>query len=95
MADNFRDTDDGEVLGIDDGVATGSPHAVSADAEEFEPTLRVRRFLSASSTQGRNKLRPIHFTGCFAGGDQDSHGAIVRDEVGSESAANGGPQLES
>ena len=36
MAENFGDADDGKIFGVDDGVASGGPHAVSADAEEFE-----------------------------------------------------------
>ena len=36
MAENFRDADHREVLGVHDGVAPRGPHAVSASAEEFE-----------------------------------------------------------
>ncbi len=40
MAENFGDADDGKIFRVDDGVAAGGAHALSADAEEFE--LRVR-----------------------------------------------------
>ena len=36
VAENFGDADDGEIFGVDDGVASGGAHAVAADAEEFE-----------------------------------------------------------
>ncbi len=36
MAEDFRDADHGEIFRINDSVAAGSAHAVSANAEEFE-----------------------------------------------------------
>ena len=43
MAEDFGDADDGEVFGVDDCVAAGGAHAVSADAEEFEGRIGRRR----------------------------------------------------
>src|SRR5207302_7087804 len=41
MAKDFCDSDDGKLLGIDDGVASGGAHALSANPEELElPCLR-------------------------------------------------------
>jgi hypothetical protein len=58
-AEDFGDTDDREFFRVDDGVAAGSAHAVSADAEEFE-----LRFVAA---HGFDELCAIHFSGSFAG----------------------------
>ena len=70
MAEDFGDADDGEILGIDDGVAAGGAHALAADAEELE-----RRIAAA---QGFDQLRAVHFPRSFTGGDQDSQESIVR-----------------
>jgi len=58
MAEDFRDADDREILGVDNGIAAGGAHAVSTAAEEFE--------LRAAAMQGLNELRPIHFPGSLA-----------------------------
>src|SRR5713226_5279412 len=36
MAEDFGDADDGEVLGVDDNLATGSAHAVATRAKELK-----------------------------------------------------------
>ncbi len=59
MAEDFGDADDREILGVDDRVAAGGAHAVSADAEKFE--LRV------AAVQSFDELRAVHFSGSFAG----------------------------
>src|ERR1700722_1436043 len=69
MAEDFGDADDGEVFGVDDGVASGGAHAVGADAEEFE------RWVAAA--QGFDELSAVHFTRSFAGGDENSHGEVL------------------
>src|SRR5207253_10819081 len=61
MAENFCDSDNGKLLGIDDGVASGGAHALSANPGEFE-----RRIISA---QRLHKLRAIHFAGSLPGRD--------------------------
>src|SRR5271165_4662026 len=66
VAEDFGDADYGQVFCVDDGVAPGGAHAVSADAEEFEGRV--------AAAQGFDELGAIHFTGGFSGGDQDSHG---------------------
>src|SRR5580658_9329185 len=35
MAEDFSDADDRKIFGVDDGVAAGGAHPVSADTEEF------------------------------------------------------------
>ena len=65
-AENLGDADDGEVFGVDDGLAPGSPHAIAADAEEAKPTLRVRWVLAGRAPQRINQLRPIHLPRSFA-----------------------------
>src|SRR5579864_1282174 len=41
MAENLGDADNRKILGVDDRLAPGGPHAVSAHAKEFKPALRV------------------------------------------------------
>src|SRR5258708_3079012 len=36
VAENLGDADDGKIFRVDDGVAAGGAHALSADAEEFK-----------------------------------------------------------
>ena len=74
MADDLSDTDDGEVFGVDDDVAAGGAHAVSARAEE-------RDAAGDSSAQSFNQLRSIHFARSFARRDQNLHAAIVRERA--------------
>ena len=69
MADDFGNADDGEVLGVDNRVASGGAHAVSAHAEKF------RRRIAAS--QSLDELSAVHFTGGLARGDENSHASIV------------------
>ena len=69
MAQDFGDADDGEIAGIDEGVAACLAHARAAHAEELERGI--------APPQGLDELRAIHFTGSLAGRDQDSHGDIV------------------
>ncbi len=59
VAEDFGDADDGEIFRVDDRVAAGGTHAVSADAEEFK--LRVE------AMQGIDELGAVHFSGSFAG----------------------------
>jgi hypothetical protein len=59
VAEDFGDADYGKIFRVDDGVAAGGAHAVSADAEEFK--------LRFAAMQGFNKLRAVHFPGSFAG----------------------------
>ena len=66
MAENLRDADDGKVSRVDDDVASGRAHALSAGTEELE-----RRSLP---TQHFNQLRAIHFARSFTGGNQNLHG---------------------
>ncbi len=69
MAEDFGDADDGEVFGVDDRVAAGGAHAVSADTEEFEGRI--------AAAQGFDELRAVHFPRSFASRDQDSQESIV------------------
>src|SRR5207249_11387876 len=69
MTEDFCDSDDGKLLGIDDGVASSGAHALSSYPEELE-----RRIISA---QRLHKLRAIHFAGSLPGRDQDEHAGIV------------------
>src|ERR1700686_3037741 len=41
MAKNLGDANDRKILGVDDSLASGSPHALPAHPKEFKPTLRV------------------------------------------------------
>ena len=43
MADDFRNADHGEIFGVDDRVASGGAHAVSAHAEKFQDGSRRRK----------------------------------------------------
>ena len=79
--EDLRDADNRELFGVDDGVASRSPHAVSAHPEELKswkglcgdsrPRLsggaKLRSFSLGSPLQCFNQLRPIHFPGSFAG----------------------------
>jgi len=91
MADYLGDADDGEIFGIDHRFAADSPHAFSAYAKEFQlqclcgdsrPRLSRGAKLRCSSIGGPmesfNQLRAVHFPGSFAGGDQNSHRAILK-----------------
>jgi hypothetical protein len=69
MAEDFGDADDGEVFGVDNCVAAGGAHAVSADAEEFKG--------SVAASQGFDELSAVHFPRSFASRDQDSQESIV------------------
>ncbi len=70
MAEDFGDADDGEIFGVNDGIASGGAHALATDTEEFERgILTAQRF---------DELRAIHFSGGFAGRDEDAHGGIVK-----------------
>ena len=40
MAEDFSDPDDRQILCVDNGVAAGGAHAVTADAEELKRSLR-------------------------------------------------------
>src|SRR5580658_1419907 len=59
MAKDFGDADYRKIFRVDDRVAAGGTHAVSADAEEFD--LRVE------AMQGFDELCAVHFPGSFAG----------------------------
>jgi hypothetical protein len=69
MTEYFNDADDGEILGVDDGVASCVAHPWAADPEE----LQVR----CSPPHRFNELGPIHFTGSFTSGDEDVHEGIL------------------
>ncbi len=69
MAENLRDPDDGQVLCIDNGVASGGAHAVAADAEELERWI--------APAQSFDKLRAIHLSRSLAGRDQNAQGMIL------------------
>src|SRR5579864_1668824 len=68
VTENLGDADDRQVFGIDDGVAPGGAHPVTANAEELERWIEV--------PQSFDELCTVHFTGRFAGGDQDEHRAL-------------------
>ena len=59
MAEDFSDSDNGEILRIDNSVATGGAHAISTDSEEFERWIMT--------AQGFDEFRAVHFTGRFPG----------------------------
>src|SRR5580704_11014125 len=59
VAENFGDADHGEILSVDDCVAAGGAHPLSANAEELN--------LLIAAAQGCNELRAVHFSGSFAG----------------------------
>ena len=69
VGEDFGDANDGEVFHVDDRIASGGAHFVSAGAEEFE------RWIQAA--QSFDELRPVHFTRGFTGGDENSHQGIV------------------
>jgi hypothetical protein len=91
MAHNFSDAHHGEVLGVDDDLASGGEHALPARPEEVKlrrwcrgrilagrDAAELRQSWSGSlPPQRRNELRAIHFARGFAGGDEDLHGRIV------------------
>ena len=72
-ADDLSDADDGQVFGIDDDVATGGAHALSAGAEEvnLRSMRRDSRPRLSSGAQLRSppqrldQLRAIHFARGF------------------------------
>ena len=88
MAEDFGNADDGEVFGVDDDLAAGGAHALSACAEEgkFSGLRLQRRGCGASlhmdrrdsTAQGFDQLRTVHFPGSFTGRDQDSQESIVK-----------------
>src|SRR5258708_3305452 len=59
MAEDFGDADNGEIFRVNDSIAAGRAHAISANAEEFKSLI--------AATQGLDELRAIHFSGSFAG----------------------------
>ena len=77
MAKNFGDADDREVPGVDNDVASGGAHEVSAGTEELNRRcLRDGGALPRwdgpeprhhPSAQRLHELRPIHFSGRFPG----------------------------
>ena len=69
MADNLSDSDNREVLSIDNNLASGSSHALPARAEELNRWV--------APPQRLNQLRAIHFARGFAGGDKNLHSCIV------------------
>ena len=71
MAQYFSDTYNRKILGINNRLAARRAHAISANAEKLDRGIEPM--------QSINELSPIHFTGSFPGGDQDSHAAIVRE----------------
>ena len=76
-AENLGDTDDRQISRIDNGVAAGGAHAISADPEKFKRTKCPARAgalvgdsrprLSGATAQSIYELRPVHFPGGFAG----------------------------
>ena len=80
MTKNLGDADDGQVFSIDNDFASRSTHALPARPEEFKlPGLRGDGALPRphTSTQSFDELRAIHFTGGFAGRDENLHETIV------------------
>ena len=87
MAKNLSDADDGQVFSIDNDFASRCAHALPARPEEFKlpglcsggalPRLDGAEPRPHTSTQSFDELRSIHFTGGFAGGDENLHGTIV------------------
>src|SRR5580704_210024 len=59
VAENFGDADHGEILSVDDCVAAGGAHSLSANAEELN--------LLIAAAQRFDELRTIHFSGRLAG----------------------------
>ena len=78
MADNLGDADDRQILGVDDDVAPGFPHALAARPEKCQSGREVRS-RHRMSAQRFDQLRAIHFSRRFSCGDEDLHFAIVRE----------------
>jgi hypothetical protein len=69
MTENLGDSDDGEILGVNNNVASGGAHALSSGSKEAEGRVpSPKRF---------DQLRAIHVAGGFARRDQDLHEDIV------------------
>jgi hypothetical protein len=64
LAEDLSNTNNSQVIRIDDGIAPRIPHALPAYAEEFERGLLPAQFLY--------QLRSIHFAGGFSGRNQDT-----------------------
>src|SRR5581483_6081055 len=73
MVQNFCDAYDGKVFGVDDSVAASGAHPASTHPKKLDRGI--------DPMQSFNELGAIHFTGSLAGGDQDSHAAIVRQSL--------------
>src|SRR5271167_858213 len=70
MAEDFGDTHHREIFRVYHVVAASSAHAVPTHTKEFQ-----RRITTA---QRLDELRAVHFTRSFTGGDENSHGSIVK-----------------
>ena len=68
MTEDFGDADDGEIFGVDDDVASGGAHLLSADAEEL--------CRGVPAPQGLDQLRAIHFPRSFARRDEHTHATL-------------------
>src|SRR3954469_18436177 len=87
MIENFSDADHGKIFGIDHGFTAGSPHPLATDPEKIQSLCRdsrprlsggakLHRLLLPGAPQSLNQLRPIHFSGCLSGGDENEHRAL-------------------
>ncbi len=65
MTEYLQDSNHGELSGVDNGLAAGSTHAISASTEKLQ-----RRIVPA---QGLHEQRAVHFAGGLPSGDENSH----------------------
>ena len=73
--DDLDDADFGDLARVDQQVATGAAHLLSAHPEELDAAIwRAARDLPA---QGFHQFCAIEFARSFSGGDQNSHLAIM------------------
>ena len=72
---DLDDADFGDLAGVHQQLAAGSTHLLSADAEEFD--LSIRLSLRKPLAQGFDQLCAIEFAGRFSCGDEDSHSGIM------------------
>jgi hypothetical protein len=69
VADDLGYADYREMGSIHQSFASGGPHPLSADAEKFQTGVMA--------AEGIDELRPVHVSGSFSGGDENSHFFIV------------------
>src|SRR5438132_9709142 len=66
VAEDLGDADYGELLGVHNRVASNGAHALATDTKKFQRRV--------AAEQNLDKLRAIHFSRSFPGGDENSHG---------------------